>query len=112
MSGSYMYGTECPICHSKSPTARYLSHESRYSYCGNHTRQEISDWESQPEVPQSLRAGKMTTVLPSRSGTIRVKKMKSINDDDLAMGFAILALCYMLWLATDFILQYGGGWIG
>ena len=43
---------------------------------------------------------------------IRVKKMKLINDDDLAMGFAILALCYMLWLATDFILQYGGGWIG
>ena len=38
--------------------------------------------------------------------------MKLINDDDLAMGFAILSLCYMLWLATDFILQYGGGWIG
>ena len=108
MSGSYMYGTECPICHSKSPTAHYLSHDSRYSYCGNHTRQEISDWESQPEVPQSLRAGMARTV----PKPIRVKKMKLINDDDLAMGFAILALCYMLWLATDFILQYGGGWIG
>ena len=47
-----------------------------------------------------------------RNLEIRVKKMKLINDDDLAMGFAILALCYMLWLATDFILQYGGGWIG
>ena len=48
----------------------------------------------------------------SAEAKIRVKKMKLINDDDLAMGFAILALCYMLWLATDFILQYGGGWIG
>jgi hypothetical protein len=34
-----------------------------------------------------------------------------MNDDDLAMSFAILALCYLLWLAMDFILQ-GGGWIG
>jgi len=37
--------------------------------------------------------------------------MKLINDDDLAMAFAILALCYLLCLAMDFILQ-GGGWIG
>ena len=57
-------------------------------------------------------------ILPSDAAKRRsaeadpVKKMKLINDDDLAMGFAILALCYMLWLATDFILQYGGGWIG
>ena len=43
---------------------------------------------------------------------IRVKKMKLINDDDLAMAFAIFALCFLLWLAESFVLGGVGGWIG
>jgi hypothetical protein len=34
-----------------------------------------------------------------------------MDDDDLAMAFAILALCFLLWLAESFVLS-GGGWIG
>jgi len=35
-----------------------------------------------------------------------------MDDDDLAMAFAILALCFLLWLAESFVLSGVGGWIG
>ena len=45
---SYMYGTECPICHEVNPNGRYQSHESRMSFCGNHTREEVDKWLYRP----------------------------------------------------------------
>ena len=38
--------------------------------------------------------------------------MTPLDDDDLAMAFAIFALCFLLWLAESFVLGGVGGWIG
>lgn len=54
---SYMYGVECYICHEVNPNGRYQSHEGKFYFCPKHTRQEVDDWQSQPEKANGKKDG-------------------------------------------------------
>lgn len=62
---SYCYGIECYICHEVNPDGRYRSDGSRFYFCDKHTRQEVDDWQSQPEqLPRKERRKKTARKRP------------------------------------------------
>ena len=64
---SYMYGLECHICHEVDPDGRYQSHQSRFYFCPKHTRQEVDDYQSQPEA-KNRKERRAAAVLKKKSG--------------------------------------------
>jgi hypothetical protein len=48
MMDSLKKGTVCPICSKEDKNRYYRTSEGRYSFCKNHTTQEITNWQIKP----------------------------------------------------------------